>query len=411
MRADVALSVFILDPWFANPERVGAVRFRFLLECLKVHWIGLNAMREDLVSRKSPAQDLDMSLRERRSRLIVLRGKPDHVLPRAWAHWGAQVLTFEVDTEPYAQARDSSIREAAERDGVRVESPVGHTLYELPKLLKAAGGRMPVAYTAFQTLLGRVGPPPPPCEDLPSSLPPAPVDPPTDLCFESHSAESVGRVPGLAELGYSEPEAPPLFPGGEKEGLRRMSAKLADSAWVCRFEKPETAPTAVGEPSTTGLSPYLKFGALSARRFYAELHRVYRSAAPMPHSKPPVSLEGQLLWREFYYANAFAFPNYDRMRGNPVCRQIPWDTDERLARAWEEGRTGFPWIDACMRQLRAEGWLHHLGRHAVACFLTRGDLYQSWEVGARVFDKLLVDSDWALNNGALWQRHVRIGLS
>lgn len=89
------------------------------------------------------------------------------------------------------------------------------------------------------------------------------------------------------------------------------------------------------------------------------------------------------------------------MLDNPVCRQIAWQSDPELLVAWQEARTGYPWIDACMRQLQAQGWLHHLGRHAVACFLTRGDLYQSWEAGARHFDRLLVDSDWALNNGEI----------
>ena len=63
------------------------------------------------------------------------------------------------------------------------------------------------------------------------------------------------------------------------------------------------------------------------------------------------------------------------------------------------GRTGFPFIDACMVQLRTEGWIHHLARHAVACFLTRGDLWQSWEVGAKVFEEYLLDADWSLNAG------------
>lgn len=132
------------------------------------------------------------------------------------------------------------------------------------------------------------------------------------------------------------------------------------------------------------------------RRFWHELAAVN---AKGPHGSPPTSLEGQLLWREFYICHGFGFPNYDRMAGNPVCRQIAWKHDPEMLQRWEDGTTGFPWIDACMRQLRAQGWLHHLGRHAVACFLTRGDLYQSWERGARVFDRLLVDSDWALNNG------------
>ena len=83
-------------------------------------------------------------------------------------------------------------------------------------------------------------------------------------------------------------------------------------------------------------------------------------------------------------------------------RQIPWGADAALLAAWEAGRTGYPWIDAAMTQLRTQGWLHHLARHAVACFLTRGDLWQSWEAGAAVFDRLLLDADWALNNGN-WQ--------
>ena len=65
--------------------------------------------------------------------------------------------------------------------------------------------------------------------------------------------------------------------------------------------------------------------------------------------------------------------------------------------------TGFPYIDAMMRQLDATGWMHHLGRHAVSCFLTRGQLWQNWKHGRDVFDRKLVDSDWALNNGNwLW---------
>lgn len=71
------------------------------------------------------------------------------------------------------------------------------------------------------------------------------------------------------------------------------------------------------------------------------------------------------------------------MEGNPICVQIPWDKNPEALAKWAEGRTGFPWIDAIMTQLRQEGWIHHLARHAVACFLTRGDLWISWEEGMK----------------------------
>jgi cryptochrome len=137
------------------------------------------------------------------------------------------------------------------------------------------------------------------------------------------------------------------------------------------------------EPSTTVLSPYLKFGSLSPRVFYYELKEIY---AKRKHSQPPVSLHGQLLWREFFTFVGYNTPNFDRIEGNPICRQIPWDDNEEFLSAWRNGRTGFPFIDAIMTQLRLEGWIHHLARHAVACFLTRGDLYQSWTKGQEVFE-------------------------
>lgn len=110
----------------------------------------------------------------------------------------------------------------------------------------------------------------------------------------------------------------------------------------------------------------------------------------------------KLLWREFYYLHSFYTPNFDKIEGNPYCKQIVWDQNTFLLDAWKLGKTGYPFIDAIMTQLRIEGWIHHLARHAVACFLTRGDLYQSWVEGAKVFDLYLLDADWALNNGN-WQ--------
>ncbi|KTG36742.1 hypothetical protein cypCar_00009625 [Cyprinus carpio] len=145
----------------------------------------------------------------------------------------------------------------------------------------------------------------------------------------------------------------------------------------------------------------LRFGCLSCRVFYYNLRDLYMKLRR--HSSPPLSLFGQLLWREFFYTAATNNPNFDRMEGNPICVQIPWDHNPEALAKWAEGRTGFPWIDAIMTQLRQEGWIHHLARHAVACFLTRGDLWISWESGMKVFEELLLDADWSVNAGSwMW---------
>ena len=140
-------------------------------------------------------------------------------------------------------------------------------------------------------------------------------------------------------------------------------------------------------------------------------------------SQPPVSLTGQLLFRDMYFAaQAQLGWSFGQTVGNSHCRFVPWhlrsklddenmitgeyeidseDAEEWFQR-WKFGRTGFPWIDAVMRQLRQEGWIHHLARHAVACFLTRGGCYIDWERGAEVFEEWLIDHESACNIGN-WQ--------
>ena len=95
------------------------------------------------------------------------------------------------------------------------------------------------------------------------------------------------------------------------------------------------------------------------------------------------------MWREYNTLMGYTTPNFDRMVGNPIARQIPWDNDPMLLDAWKSSQTGYPFIDAIMAQLKHTGWIHHLARHAVACFLTRGDLWQSWEKGALCFEEAL----------------------
>ncbi|KAG7353348.1 photolyase [Nitzschia inconspicua] len=193
----------------------------------------------------------------------------------------------------------------------------------------------------------------------------------------------------------------PAVRGGETIARKALKESLKDSNWVATFEKPQTSCTSI-KPSTTALSPYLSWGCLSPREVWTALDEAISKATTNGRSKPPVSLHGQMLWRDFnnlmaHDANRESPGCWNKIDGNKYCRNVPWDDDPQLLEAWKKGQTGFPWIDATMRQLRQEGWIHHLGRHAVACFLTRGDLWQSWEEGAKHFEAELLDADYALN--------------
>lgn len=363
--------VFVIDPHF-GPDYVGVNRYRFLLESLT---------------------DLDKHLRSKyKSRLLVLRGKPEELFGnllrtgKPLLSKPPRLLLWERDTEPYAIARDKAICELAEQCGIEVQTFVGHTLYDTEEALRRNKGKAPSTMPGIVTLVKALG------------EPPQPLAPPSKVPTLAPVLSGNFDVPTLKDMGYKgQPtqRASRIFPGGESAGSARMAKSLKDAAFIRTFEKPKTRSTAFDPLSTTGLSPYLKFGCVSVRRFY---HGIQKVIAGQKHSQPPGSLVGQLYFREMAYLQGLSIPNFDKQVGNPACKQIPWSKDAKSLKAWEEGRTGFPFIDAAMRQLKEMGWLHHLARHAVACFLTRGDLWISWEEGRDVFDRLLLDADWALNN-------------
>ncbi|XP_019364513.1 PREDICTED: cryptochrome-2-like isoform X1 [Gavialis gangeticus] len=364
--------IFILDPWFPKNMQVSVNRWRFLIESLK---------------------DLDESLKKLNSRLFVVRGHPAEVFPGLFKAWKVTRLTFEVDTEPYSKLRDAEVVRLAAAHGVQVIQKVSHTLYDTDRIIAENNGKVPLTYRQLQAVLVGLG------------SPKQPVLAPTletlkDCCTpgrDNHDPKY--EIPTLEELGQDPKEAGPcLYPGGESEALSRLDFHMKRMTWVCNFKKPDTEPNTLS-PSTTVLSPYIKFGCLSVRTFWWKLAEIYRGKT---HSSPPVSLHGQLLWREFFYTAGAGIPNFNRMEGNPICVQVDWDDNPEYVKAWKEGRTGYPFIDAIMTQLRTEGWIHHLARHAVACFLTRGDLWVSWEEGQKVFEELLLDADWSLNAGN-WQ--------
>ena len=199
---------------------------------------------------------------------------------------------------------------------------------------------------------------------------------------------------------------PSYFRGGEREAIARLEKKvISQHDYVNNFNKPKSISTnAKGnpfEPTTTGLSPYISTGCLSIRRLWNSCSKIHYSRE---HTAPPVSIHGQILFREMFYLLSRSTVNWDQDSDNSQCKEIEWgELNQAHLEAWELGQTGFPLIDAMMRQLDATGWMHHLGRHAVSCFLTRGQLWQNWTHGRDIFERKLLDSDWALNNGNwLW---------
>lgn len=403
---DEAYKAFVVVHWFRrdlrlhdNPSLLGALYYAKELRCIYIldiesaacSNVGINKWRFLLES----LEDLDANLRKLGSQLYVVRGQPAQMLPKLIAEWHVDVLSFEKDPEPYARMRDTAMSNLAARESVQVLSLHGRTLHPPERYTAQNGGTLPTTFREFQRAFKKLGAPVAPVDSITRELIGESVTP---VCGGGRELEAQFQVPSLDELGLpAEEEAVAVWKGGETEALRRLNHHLERRAWVACFDMPRmSAQSLMASPGV--LSPYLTFGCLSPRLVFSRLSELFSKVTRS--DDPPMSLFGQLLLREFFYVVSTRNKNFITAKGNPVCLPIPWDAkDDKKFALWSEGNTGFPWIDAIMRQLRQEGWIHPLARYAVVCFLTRGDLFMSWEHGQEVFNRFLIDVDWSTNAG------------
>lgn len=423
LKPECLYPIWTWDPHYVYRARVGVNRWQFLIDC------------QNDVSK-------NITKLNKKSKLLVLREAPQTLFPKLLKAWKITHLVFEKDTDAYARERDEKIIEIARGMNVQVIIKTGRTLYDPDDLVKQHGGKPTMSITQVQAAARKLGPVAQPI-DAPKSLP-DPGDlsldfeqskpsstPDFNSGFRTEDEKSYGvgltgpkgdfSVPTLEELGLK--SATTHHHGGESVALSILDKVIADEEFTATFSKPATAPTAFEPQSTCLTSPHLHFGSLSVRLFWHRVQEVLDSYKGKS-SEPPTSLHGQLLFRDMYFgAQAALGYSFAQTMNNDHCRFIPWhlpskvDKDtglitgeyeiddpekEEWFQRWRKGKTGFPWIDALMRQLALEGWIHHLGRHAVACFLTRGGCYISWERGAEVFEELLIDHETACNSGN-WQ--------
>jgi deoxyribodipyrimidine photo-lyase len=193
-----------------------------------------------------------------------------------------------------------------------------------------------------------------------------------------------------------------LWPAGERAARRRLDAFV--SAALERYHIDRDRPDLDG---TSRLSPYLAIGAISPRQCIAAA-RAANDGRLASGAPGPVSWINELIWREFYAHVTAAFPDLSRGANfRAAYDRVKWRDDAAGYEAWREGRTGYPLIDAAMRQLAHTGWMHNRLRMASAMFLTK-HLLIDWRHGERHFMDTLVDGDFAANNGG-WQWSASTG--
>jgi deoxyribodipyrimidine photo-lyase len=345
---DRVVPAFCLDDRLLHGRHASGPRTQFLLECLA---------------------DLDDALKQGGGGLVLRHGPPERELAALAKEVGAEAIHYTADVGPFARRRDSHV-EASAHPGLTVVDDVGD--------VRTQRGRPYTVFSPFHRAWSAAGR----REVLaaPRALPPLP-----------HGLKK-GHIPSLASLGLEQEVEDPL-PGGERAARERLSRFIGDG--VRHYAAHHDA---VAEDRTSRLSPYLHFGCVSPREVEARL----------PGGKGPSAFRRQLCWRDFHHHVLLHFPRNARSEFQERYRgRIGWSRAKRAFEAWCQGCTGFPLVDAGMRQLRREGWMHNRARLVVSSFLTK-DLGIDWRWGERFFMRMLIDGDEANNNGN-WQWIASVG--
>jgi deoxyribodipyrimidine photo-lyase len=190
-----------------------------------------------------------------------------------------------------------------------------------------------------------------------------------------------------------------LFIPGESEARDRLTAFVAGEA-AAIFDY-ATGRDRLDERGTSRLSPYFRFGMLSARRAVASAQAAIDSAPTESTRQGANTWLNELIWREFYINILYHFPYVWGESFRTELRDVQWENDKTMFAAWCQGHTGYPVVDAAMRQLQQTGWMHNRARMIVASFLVK-DLLIDWRWGEKWFMQQLIDGDPAANNGG-WQ--------
>lgn len=345
-----ALGCFILDPkqvGEGNEYRSGK-QVRFMRECLA---------------------ELDAAYRERGGRLHVLAGDPAETLAAVLRAAPVAAVYVNADYSPYAVARDRALEEACASAGVPFVRAHDALLCGDPAGVTKDDGK---PYTVFTPFWKRAAQVPVPA--------PAPL-PAGELVAEPLPGIPYGDLETLAP--DEDPSAFAVAPG--------RAAALAILARAAGFADYDRTRDLLALP-TTRLSAHHKFGTISIRETYDAFGRALGFASGFVR---------QLYWRDFYTYLAYHIPRVIGSSYDPRHEILFGEIDRDLVAAWQEGRTGFPIVDAAMRELAATGYMHNRARLIAGSFLTK-DLHQPWWIGEKHFARSLIDYDVSVNNGN-WQ--------
>ena len=362
------IGVFVLDPAELEHPTMAPARRWFLLESLR---------------------ELQQRWQQAGSQLLLLEGNAIELLPRLAQQLAAAGVAWNRDVEPLVRQRDRELATALKAIGVRVAADWDQLLVP-PEQLKTGGGDPYRVYGPYWRSW----------EKQPKATPvPAPS------ALKALPELDLSGLPVLDQVPVEPWEGADLCPcrPGEAaalEQLEQFSARTMEN-----YGEGRNLP---GDEGTSTLSAALRAGSLSPRTAWAASLEVLSQCRSDEQRQSVTVWQQELAWREFYQQALFHFPELADGPYRPQWRQFPWEDDPVRLKAWQDGLTGVPIVDAAMRQLVQTGFMHNRCRMIVASFLVK-DLICDWRHGEAFFMAYEVDGDLAANNGG-WQWSASSGM-
>jgi deoxyribodipyrimidine photo-lyase len=365
-RAGQTIGVFCFDPTEFNSAQIAPASVSYGLESLAL---------------------LQQEYRSQGSDLIVLRGNPVTVIPQLMQQLGIKALYCNKLVEPRSRELGRQLTAALTAQGDEIY-PFMDALLHAPTEIYTGSNNPYSVYTPYwRTWNGKPKPEPLLIAKLTKVQLPAGIN---------------TQLPTLSELGW-EWNAPQLLMPGTNAAIERL--ELFTSKAIESYGEARNFPALDG---TSMLSAALAWGTIGIRTVWQATIEAMSQARGLEAQESITTWRQELAWREFYWQALYHFPGLATGPHRSIWQKFPWSDDRSRFEAWCAGKTGYPIVDAAMRQLNETGWMHNRCRMIVASFLTK-DLIINWQWGEQYFMQTLVDGDLAANNGG-WQWSASSGM-
>jgi deoxyribodipyrimidine photo-lyase len=368
------VGLFCLDPTILNRDDIAPARISYMLGCL---------------------QDLQDSYQKLGSQLLIFQANPTQVIPQVAEALKVNYVFWNNDVEPYSKERDRQVIEALQEKGIQSQTYWDQLLHAPGDILTKSNNDPYKVYTPFwRTWI----------KEEKAAI--------TESIekLEGLRDEEINTIKGLGlidlptakELGYVW-DNPLILEPGETAAKEQLNY-FCDAA-IYNYQEQRNFPAIAG---TSTLSPALKFGVIGIRELWKATVNAYENTYSDETRENIQTWQKEIAWREFYQHCLYFFPELAEGPYRKEFKHFPWDNNEKYFHAWCEGKTGYPIVDAAMRQLNETGWMHNRCRMIVASFLTK-DLIINWQWGEKYFMQKLIDGDLSANNGG-WQWSASSGM-